>query len=249
MPTVTSFTAARSQAIEDGAIVDGTVFGDDLILIKHDGSTINAGSVRGPQGNTGPGGTDITGLMELLCPVGSMFEFGGATAPSGWLLCDGASYLRTDYPDLFGVIGVVWGSADSTHFNVPDHRQRFTIGKAATGTASTLGANGGSKDLAIPAHSHNHSHVVSVAAGGSHGHTVSGGQGANVILIATPSSTIYFQNSGAVGGAQPVTYTTIDAAPNHTHPGSAATDNTPAGVDPTDQNLPPYNVVTKIIRY
>jgi microcystin-dependent protein len=247
MPTVTSFTATRSQAIEDGAIVDGTISGDDLILIKHDGSTINAGSVRGPQGNPGPGGTDITGLMELLSPVGSMYEYGGSTAPSGWLLCDGASYLRTDYPDLFAVIGVLFGSADSTHFNVPDFRQRFAIGKAATGTASTLAGTGGSKDAIVGAHSHNHSHVVSITAVGNHVHPI-GGDGGNRILITTPISTISFTNAGG-GGSQAITYTAVDASGAHSHAAGAAADNTPAGVDPTDGNLPPYVVVTKIIRY
>lgn len=54
MATITGYTAARMQAIEDGAIVDGDVVGDNLILRKHDGSEINAGSVRGPQGVPGP---------------------------------------------------------------------------------------------------------------------------------------------------------------------------------------------------
>ena len=241
MPTVSSFTAARSQAIEDGAIVDGTIDGDDLILIKHDGSTINAGSVRGPQGNPGPGGTDITGLMELLCPVGSMFEFGGSTAPSGWLICDGASYLRTDYPDLFSVVGVEFGSVDSTHFNVPDFRQRFAIGKAATGTASTLGGTGGSKDSIVPTHAHNHGHTTTLD--GDHTHSVNNGDFGLTIAIKAPGSSLNL----VTGGGSGTSYTTLDHNGGHTHIANA--DATPSGVSPTDANLPPYVVVTKIIRY
>lgn len=45
--------------IEAASIVDGEVVGDDLILTKHDASTINAGSVRGPQGDPGPTGSDL----------------------------------------------------------------------------------------------------------------------------------------------------------------------------------------------
>lgn len=45
--------------IEAASIVDGEVVGDDLILTKHDESTINAGSVRGPQGDPGPAGSDL----------------------------------------------------------------------------------------------------------------------------------------------------------------------------------------------
>jgi hypothetical protein len=50
MATITGLTAARMQEIIDSTIVDADVIGDNLILTKDDGSTINAGSVRGPQG-------------------------------------------------------------------------------------------------------------------------------------------------------------------------------------------------------
>lgn len=54
--SVTGFTAARSQAIEDSAIVGGAVDGSgDLILSRHDGGTINAGAVVGPSGPAGSG--------------------------------------------------------------------------------------------------------------------------------------------------------------------------------------------------
>lgn len=57
MASVTGYTAARMQAIEDQAIVDGSVVGDNLILERHNGTTINAGSVRGPGGPPGPSGS------------------------------------------------------------------------------------------------------------------------------------------------------------------------------------------------
>lgn len=59
MTTVTSLTADRMLAIEAASVVDGDVVGDNLILTKHDGSQINAGSVRGPQGTPGPVGQDL----------------------------------------------------------------------------------------------------------------------------------------------------------------------------------------------
>jgi microcystin-dependent protein len=42
----------------------------------------------------------------------------------GWLVCDGRSLLRSDYRNLFAVIGTEFGSDDSTHFNLPDARGR-----------------------------------------------------------------------------------------------------------------------------
>lgn len=60
MATVDGMSKARMLAIEAASVVDGAVVGDNLILEKHDGSTINAGNVRGPQGIQGPAGTNGT---------------------------------------------------------------------------------------------------------------------------------------------------------------------------------------------
>lgn len=50
MPTITGLTAERMQEIIDATIVDANVVGDNLILTKEDGGTIDAGDVRGPAG-------------------------------------------------------------------------------------------------------------------------------------------------------------------------------------------------------
>jgi microcystin-dependent protein len=75
-------------------------------------------------------------------PIGTVQQFGGATAPSGWLFCNGASLLRTDYAELFTAVGTTYGSADGTHFNVPDCRGVFVKGAGTNGTLTT--ANGSS---------------------------------------------------------------------------------------------------------
>lgn len=81
---------------------------------------------------------------------GVIFIFTGASTPSGWMVCDGSAVSRTTYSDLFAIIGTTYGTGDgSTTFNIPDCRQRFLIGKAASGTGSTLGGTGGTID-------HNH---------------------------------------------------------------------------------------------
>lgn len=54
MAEVTGLTAARMLEIEAASVVDGDIVGDNLILTKHDGSTIDAGNVRGPEGPVGP---------------------------------------------------------------------------------------------------------------------------------------------------------------------------------------------------
>lgn len=75
-----------------------------------------------------------------MVPTGAMLPFGGAAAPTGYLLCDGSNVLRSDYAALFAAIGTAFGSADGTHFNLPDLRTKFARGK---GAAEVLGATGG----------------------------------------------------------------------------------------------------------
>jgi len=64
--------------------------------------------------------------------IGEIVTYAGPTSPDAkWLPCDGSSLLRTDYPDLFIVIGTVYGATDGTHFNLPDLRGRATIGEGS----------------------------------------------------------------------------------------------------------------------
>lgn len=65
--------------------------------------------------------------------IGEVIAYAGPTSPDArWLLCDGSSLLRVDYPDLFTTIGTVYGAADGTHFSLPDLRGRTALG-AGTG--------------------------------------------------------------------------------------------------------------------
>lgn len=83
------------------------------------------------------------GTLWADCPLGTINAFGGTTAPEGWLLCQGQALSRTEYADLFAVIGTNFGSGDgSTTFNLPDLRGEFLRG-AGTNSHSGQG-NGGS---------------------------------------------------------------------------------------------------------
>lgn len=57
--------------------------------------------------------------------------------PEGYLLCDGSSYLRETYPDLFKAIKDTYGADDDYHFNVPDFRGMFLRG--AGGDSADIG--------------------------------------------------------------------------------------------------------------
>lgn len=79
--------------------------------------------------------------------VGDIIPTARATAAAGRLLCDGTAVSRSTYAALFAAIGTAYGAGNgSTTFNLPDLRQRFPLGKAASGTGATLGGTGGAID-------------------------------------------------------------------------------------------------------
>jgi hypothetical protein len=57
---------------------------------------------------------------DYFNPTGAMMDFGGASAPTGWLICNGSAISRVTYSALFAVIGTNYGVGDgSTTFNLP----------------------------------------------------------------------------------------------------------------------------------
>jgi microcystin-dependent protein len=61
--------------------------------------------------------------------TGAIVAWPTATAPTGWLECDGSAVSRTTYADLFDIIGETYGDGDgSTTFNLPDLRGEFIRG-------------------------------------------------------------------------------------------------------------------------
>lgn len=92
----------------------------------------------------------VSGLLQSAsAPVGSILPVGLSAAPQGYLLCDGTAVSRSRYTRLFQAIGTTFGTGDgSTTFSLPDLRQRFPLGKAASGTGSTLAETGGAIDHA-----------------------------------------------------------------------------------------------------
>ena len=104
----------------------------------------------------------MDGITGDTLPVGSIVPFGSDTVPENWLLCDGSAVSRTEYAELFSVIGGNYGVGDgSTTFNLPDLRGRVAVGKDSTQTEfDVLGETGGEKTHTLtveemPSHEHN----------------------------------------------------------------------------------------------
>lgn len=83
-------------------------------------------------------------------PVGSVTAFAGASAPPGWLVCDGSSVSADDYPALYAVIGETFGDGgdpdDDDTFSLPDLRGGAPLGVS---DSHALGSTGGSEQVQL----------------------------------------------------------------------------------------------------
>ena len=129
------------------------------------GQALTGGNVAFPDTPTGKvlsdSGTWIDAGGGVPTPAGVVSMYAGSSAPTGYLLCDGAAVSRATYADLFAAISTTYGPGDgSTTFNVPNLKGRVPVGlDAAQAEFDALGETGGEKTHVlttpeIPAHSH-----------------------------------------------------------------------------------------------
>ena len=257
--TITSF----------GSVAAGKVyilrFASSLIL-THNASTLilpGATSIYTTGGDTGifvslggsawrclnwfSGTASATGV-----PVGTVQDYAGSAAPSGWLQCYGQSVSRSTYARLFAVIGTTFGSADGSSFTIPDLRGRIVAGQDDMGGVSAnrltsalngdiLGTSGGSEthllQLAeIPSHQHTFSGNTSTT--GAHQHTSAAG---GAFFTGGSGGGTY-----AAGGGNFASQTLTSSVGDHTHTYSGTT--SAVGLNSYHNNTQPTFILQKIIR-
>lgn len=155
-------------------------------------------------------GSSWDNISDFGTPAGVILPFGGATAPSGFLACDGSAVSRTTYAKLFSAIGTGWGTGDgTTTFNVPDLRGRALIG-AGTGSglsARTLGTQNIGEET----------HILSTGEMPSHNHGgATGGQSADHVHGYTAPAAAGFAATG-VDGSAATSANTGGTSNDHTH--------------------------------
>ena len=157
--------------------------------------------------------------------AGFIQMYGAASAPTGWLLCNGAAVSRSTYATLFALIGTTFGAGDgSSTFNVPDMRDKFPVG---SGSTYALNATGGSANSTLPSHTH-----TATVTDSGHFHNLSNTGG-----------------SGSSGGGN----LSIDSAVSGTLTTASKTTgvtvaNSTEGTSATNTNLPPYRGINFIIK-
>lgn len=129
--------------------------------------------------------TEIDQFLGMAMPIGTVVDFCGPTAPSGWLVADGRSVSRVTYSALFGVLGTYWGAGDgSTTFNLPNLCGRSAVGAGpltdANGNTLSLSftqALGSLSNLILQTHLPNYAMTTNIA--GLHNHGGATGAGAS----------------------------------------------------------------------
>lgn len=205
----------------------------------------------------------FSGAWQSLMPTAVVLPYAGTSAPTGFLMCNGAAVSRTTYARLFNVIGTTFGAGDSsTTFNVPDLRQKYPMGVAASGTGNALGdtfgsinhthgagsfaVSGTTSSTAVP---HTHSLGGATDSDGAHSHTFSdsfttGGPSGDIgrgTGVSTAASSVH-THSGSVSGTTsshgghthglPANTGTTSSSTNHSHTFSASVTGTSASNNP-----------------
>jgi len=100
-------------------------------------------------------------LYEVKNPMlGQIVAYATEELPAGVLLCDGSTFNRVDYPDLYNLLDSVF-ILDADTFIVPDLTGRtiVSVGMSVEGTDFVIGAAGGEElhqliTDELPAHTH-----------------------------------------------------------------------------------------------
>jgi len=74
-----------------------------------------------------------TFIADLGLPIGAILPYAGASAPYGFLFCDGGEVERGKFSDLYDIIGTTYNGSDPlvgvNTFRIPDLRGRFALGR------------------------------------------------------------------------------------------------------------------------
>lgn len=188
-------------------------------------------------------------------PPGSITSYAGNTVPSGWLLCDGSTLNKNDYPELFSAIGYIYGGSGES-FMIPSLVGRMPLGKSES---HPMAETGGSETVALTTAqmpSHNHPISCNLSNAGAHEHNlasnnVSGNNQGFVMTGCVRNGNYGYGSSGSSkygynGNTYSVSTDFMETAGAHTHTLTATIGNTGSGQG--HNNMPPFLTLNFIIK-
>lgn len=144
------------------------------------------------------------GISSQTVPAGMVAPFAGTTAPTGWLMCDGATYGQGTYPNLFLAIGYTYGGSDG-NFSVPNMADRSLMG---VGSIVALGDTAGASEVTLttaqlPSHNHEvndpgHTHTFT---GAAHNHSITDPQHTHLGVVAATGTGLAGAGAGGSSGS------------------------------------------------
>jgi len=174
--------------------LDGTAY-VDAIGMGSTAMTLPTGDGSADQVLKTNGSGTLSWTSVSGTPSGAITMYVASSAPSGWLLCDGAAVSRSTYSALFSVIGTAYGAGDgSSTFNLPNFGGKGPMGYKSDNSAfDNLAETGGEETHTlttseIPGHTHTYDELD----GGSHSDAGSG--------LYTDYSSTNSRTSGSTGG-------------------------------------------------
>lgn len=218
------------------------------------GTSITSGSIpsnrlqnRGTSGNAGVNTAQLAQeVLDSLIPVGTILPFGGTTAPTGFLICDGAWLDPTAYVNLFNALGgtqnpygpplpsatnLAPGVAGSGYsagfgfgasFRIPDLIGKFPIGVSGS---YARGSQGGSANVAL-----------TISQIPNHTHDVFATQADNTARQTDAANRLTQLNTGNFSGAN------VGRTSGASSGGTAAS-------GAAHSNMPPYTAINYIIKF
>ena len=215
-------------------------------------------------------------LETSLYPIGTIAISGADIPPGNHELCRGQEVSKTQYPEVFALIGTKFGPGTASTFTMPDFRGRYPIGFNIGGTyfGAGIGEKYGSPDVTgLLAHSHglgghwhgtpDHAHGISFKSGlddTNHIHFPdSGGQ---FLMNGPGSGGDAFVKTDTIGPHSYALGMPAGRSAQHAHDINGATQNAGAGLatggpsggsdnaggNVTNANLPPSLSVNYIMR-
>jgi microcystin-dependent protein len=168
------------------------------------------------------------------CMIGLIAPYVTTLPPKNCLPCDGSTYLRVDYLNLYDLIDVAY-IVDADSFNVPDLRDKFAL---AAGPTHAPNSTGGAADVSLAgAENGQHSHTTDV-----HSHTT------------TPHSHTEITAVPSISGIMPPPAVVPSAIPGVSVTGPATVLVAAASVVVNDsgsgdahENMPPYTALNYCI--
>ena len=187
-------------------------------------------------------------VWSVVSPTGVINAFGGASAPSGWLLCDGAEYSQSTYAALYGVLSTSYntGSETAGYFRVPDLRGRVAVGKGTHSDVDALTKSDGitPANAANRSPLHKHTYSFTATSGGvDHYHGFTRPYYAPYEVTGTGANSYTVDNSSRGYGGTKADNTGGASAYLHTHPVSGS-----VGVGAGTSDTMAYLVTNYIIK-